>query len=57
MDCMMMELYVAFLAHVFLHVDSKNPTTEDEPSSKGRKISVVETHPKEGDEVRPCFTF
>ena len=51
MDCMMMEFYVAFLAYLFLHADSKNPIAEDEPSSKGQKLSVVEIHPKEEDEV------
>ena len=35
MDCMMMELYVAFLAYLFLHANSKDPTSKDEPSNKG----------------------
>lgn len=55
-DCMMTEFYVAFLSYLFLHVDSKDPTIEDECSSKVQKLNVFETHLEEEDEVF-CFTF
>lgn len=38
----MMEFHVAFLAYLFLHADSKDPTIEDECSSKVQKFNVEE---------------
>ena len=37
-----MEFHVAFLAYLFLHVDLKDPTIEDECSSKVQKFNVEE---------------